>query len=185
MAYEQNLSRGLQSAVDNTPIEDGKLRFAVDTARLYLDLANERIEFTDFIPGLTRQEIVNLEAPLPKMYLSSDTHELLYYHAEEWISFSGDGGADGLGQLIHKTYLKGLKTSEDDKLIGILGDGSEVDTGITLVQSVTELVEKVNTLEECLLDLTEDHYALVEAVTEWGEFGEDIINRAREIREGE
>ena len=31
------LSKGRQSALDNTPIENEKLRFTVDTGRLFLD----------------------------------------------------------------------------------------------------------------------------------------------------
>ena len=69
MSYEQHLSRGTQSTIDATPIEDGKIRFSVDEARLFLDLGSERIEYTDFVKGLTQDEIFALESPLPKMYV--------------------------------------------------------------------------------------------------------------------
>lgn len=84
-----NLTRGLQQSIDNTAITDGKLRFAVDTARLFLDLESERIEITDIIKGLTYSEIVALTKPLPKVYLSSDTHQILSYdyNNERWIVY--------------------------------------------------------------------------------------------------
>lgn len=83
------MSRGYQSSIDNTPIENGKLRFAIDSARLFMDLENSRIEFTDFVRGLTYNEIVSLSRPLGKIYLSSDTHQILSYdfYNEKWIVY--------------------------------------------------------------------------------------------------
>lgn len=83
------MSRGYQSSIDNTPIENGKLRFAIDSARLFMDLENSRIEFTDFVRGLTYNEIVSLSKPLRKIYLSSDTHQILSYdfYNEKWIVY--------------------------------------------------------------------------------------------------
>lgn len=83
------MSRGYQSSIDNTPIENGKLRFAIDSARLFMDLENSRIEFTDFVRGLTYNEIVSLSKPLGKIYLSSDTHQILSYdfYNEKWIVY--------------------------------------------------------------------------------------------------
>lgn len=158
MAYDKKLTRGLQSTIDATYIEDGKIRFAVDTGRLFLDVKHERVEITDFIRGLTRDEIMNLENPLPKMYLSSDSHELLFYHAGAWSSFGG-GSADGLGQLIHTTYIKGIKFENNDMVL-IKGDDSEylIEDSIfpSIIQRLTDLEEKYN--------------ALLEATTKWGNF---------------
>lgn len=175
MAYDQNLSRGLQSAINETPIEDGKLRFAVDTARLFLDLKNERVEFSDFIRGLTRKEIMSLNEPLPKMYMTSDTHELLFYHAGEWISFGGNDGVDARGQVVHTTYLKGLKFVNND-LVGILGNdiSKPIEDSIfpELIAKVNELDQKYNELKDDYDSLRADHEALVEAVTKWGEINQ-------------
>lgn len=98
MAYEQHLTRGLQEAIESTPIEDGKLRFSVDQARLFLDLKDERIEFTDFVKGLTRDEILLLENPLPKIYLAADTLQFMIYHAGIWRTFGvkGEKGDPGI-----------------------------------------------------------------------------------------
>ena len=83
------MSRGYQSSIDNTPIENWKLRFAIDSAILFMDLENSRIEFTDFVRGLTYNEIVSLSKPLGKIYLSSDTHQILSYdfYNEKWIVY--------------------------------------------------------------------------------------------------
>ena len=83
------MSRGYQSTIDNTPIENGKLRFAIDSARLFMDLENSRIEFTDFVKGLSYDEIISLDNPLRKIYLSSDTHQILSYdfYNEKWIVY--------------------------------------------------------------------------------------------------
>jgi hypothetical protein len=176
MAYNKNLSRGLQSAINETPIEDGKLRFTVDTARIYLDLKNERIEFTDFVKGLTGEEIRNLQNPLPKMYLSSDTHELLFYHDEEWISFGG-GGVDDLGQVIHKTYIKEIKFENND-LVYVMGDNTERRIENDLFETI---LDRLDRLEQDYTALREDHEALVEAVTKWGEIEEIPESLARFI----
>lgn len=87
------LSRGLQKIIDSTEISNGKMRLAVDSARLFFDTANERIEITDFVKGLTYDEIMAIKSPLPKIYLSSDTYQLLLYDNKigGWISYSGGG----------------------------------------------------------------------------------------------
>ena len=61
------MSRGYQKDIDNTPIVDGKLRFGIDTGRLFIDSKYARIEITDFVKGLTYDEIVSLKNPLPKI----------------------------------------------------------------------------------------------------------------------
>jgi len=149
MAYEQNLSRGFQSDIDNTPIEDGKLRFAVDEARLFLDLKNERIEFTDFIKGLTQDEIFALENPLPKMYLSADTHQFMMYHAEEWVVF-GDNAYDSEGQKVSSTYIKNVYYNDDGYLVKVFGDGTEevISSSVAVAEKLQELDSKVQELDE-------------------------------------
>ena len=85
------LKRGLQQSVDNQPIVDGKIYFSTDQNRLFMDIVNERVEFSDFIRGLSYEEIINLNSPLPKMYLSTDTRQLLSYDFtnEQWVTYSG------------------------------------------------------------------------------------------------
>lgn len=84
------MSRGSQQTINKTPIENGKIRFAIDTGRLFFDTVYQRIEITDFIKGLKYSEILALEFPLPKVYLSSDTHHFLSYdfNTKKWIILS-------------------------------------------------------------------------------------------------
>ena len=150
MSYEQHLSRGLQDTIDKTPIQDGKLRVSVDQARMFLDLANERIEFTDFVKGLTADEIRALLNPLPKMYLSSDTHQFMMYHAGEWITY-GAGSLDSLGQVIVDTYVKDVKYNNEGKLVKVYGNGDE-----EVVASSTVVTQRIQYLEERVAELLHD-----------------------------
>lgn len=153
MAYEQHLSRGLQSAIDETPIEDGAIRFAVDEARLFLDLKNERIEFTDFIKGLTRDEVLALREPLPKMYLTADTYQFMMNLRGEWVVFGGND-CDKLGQRIDKTYIKDVKYNSDDLLVTVKGDGTE-----EVVASSQSILNRIIALEEKMakIEIVEDN----------------------------
>lgn len=84
--YSNILTKGLESVLQNTPIQAGKLRFTIDTRKLFLDNDNgERLEFTDFIKDLTEEQILDTLAPLPKFYFSSDTHKIYYYAYGEWV----------------------------------------------------------------------------------------------------
>lgn len=89
--FKKILTRGLQSALARTPIENGKIRFAFDTGRLFIDDNDVRIEITDFCRDYTEEGIKNIISPLPKIYLSSDTHKLMMYDASntEWVYLSG------------------------------------------------------------------------------------------------
>lgn len=113
------MTRGYQEKIDNTSVEDGKFRFAVDTDRLFIDVKNSRLEITDFIKGLTESEIKEIKNPLPKIYISSDTKHMFSYNykTEEWEVF-GDGpvgpqGPIGEGFSIYKTYTSIELMNED------------------------------------------------------------------------
>lgn len=107
------IKRGAQLSIDMQPITNGKIYYALDTGRLFMDTTTERIEFTDFVQGLTYSEITGLVNPLQKLYLSMDTHQLLAYDFvnEQWYPYSGGEtgpigptGATGEGLSIYKTY---------------------------------------------------------------------------------
>jgi hypothetical protein len=83
--FQKRLTRGIQSALDKTSIEDGKLRFTTDTGRLFLDNGSDRIEITDFIKGKTEEEILDIIAPLPKFYYANDTHAIFVHDGSEWV----------------------------------------------------------------------------------------------------
>ena len=104
------MTRGSQNKIDNTPNQDGKVRFAVDSARLFIDYGTDRIEITDFVKGLTYSSIMNLTNPLPKVYLASDTHQPYMYNFQThtWEVYGmgpvGPTGPVGEGFSIYKTY---------------------------------------------------------------------------------
>ena len=146
-----NLSRGLQSTIDETAVEDGKIRFAVDTGRMYIDTANDRIPITDVIYGLTYAEIIALEYPLPKVYLTSDSHQVMSYDytEEEWIIY---GGGYSPAIVIVDFYI-----NDDGNPVFIYGDGNEkvleINTSSIIVnieQRIDDLAEKVAEFEQAI-----------------------------------
>lgn len=84
------LTKGLQSDLATTEIVDGLLRFATDTGRLYLDLENTRVPISEIVEIYTEQQIKDTLAPLPKIYVSSDTHRSFVYSytALEWVDLA-------------------------------------------------------------------------------------------------
>ena len=121
--YKKILTKGYQSALSNTPVEDGKIRVATDTGQLFIDDNGTRTEVTDFVKGHTEEEILATIAPLPKIYLSSDTHKLFVFDGEDWLicgepnsgaveidhaSTADKATQDSSGQTINKTYIKNI-----------------------------------------------------------------------------
>lgn len=151
--YEKILYRGYQENIDKTAIENGKLRFAIDTRRLFMDTENQRIEFTDLIRGFSYSEIKDLEDPLPKIYLSSDTHQLLVYDPmkKDWNEYgNGDGcnfalkaKTDNRGQIIDETYVKNAYLNDDGDLILIYGNGKEQNIGHIISSVIEKAVSKI------------------------------------------
>ena len=119
--YKKILTKGYQSALSNTPVEDGKIRVTIDTGQLFIDHDETRTEVTDIVKGHTEEEILATIAPLPKIYLSSDTHKLLVFDGENWLicgeqnpesvnhaSSADKATQDGSGQTINTTYIKNI-----------------------------------------------------------------------------
>lgn len=88
--YNQILTRGTKANLPTTPIVDGKIRLTTDTEQLFVDFGVTRLEITDIVRGKTEDQIRSTENPLDKVYLSSDTHLLLYYDTTNstWINLS-------------------------------------------------------------------------------------------------
>lgn len=88
--YNQILTRGTKANLPTTPIVDGKIRLTTDTEQLFIDFGVTRLEITDIVRGKTEDQIRSTENPLDKVYLSSDTHLLLYYDTTNstWINLS-------------------------------------------------------------------------------------------------
>lgn len=95
-SYEKILTKGLQSSLATTEIEDGKLRFTYDTGKLFLDIVNpsedpsytgERIRISDIEFGYTEAQLLDiLFVPLGnKLYIASDTGRAMVYISGNWI----------------------------------------------------------------------------------------------------
>lgn len=146
-----NLTRGLQTTIDETAIENGKIRFAVDTGRLYIDSEHDRIPITDVIYGLTYAEIVALEHPLPKVYLTSDSHQVMSYdyNEEEWIIY---GGGYSPAMVVVDVYI-----NDNGNLVLIYGDGNEKEVPlntstiiVNMQNEITQLQEKMTEFESAI-----------------------------------
>lgn len=85
MAYDNILTKGNKSSLEQTSVGDGIIRFTQDTSELFVDSDGVRHHITDVIRGYTEKEIKSLLAPIPKIYLSSDTNKFLIYSSDKWI----------------------------------------------------------------------------------------------------
>lgn len=84
MSFLKMFSKGFRSSLETSPIDNGTFKVATDTKQLFVDLDGERIELSDIVTGLTESEILDIWAPLPKVYLSSDTNKLYHYTQSGW-----------------------------------------------------------------------------------------------------
>lgn len=123
--YNGILTKGIQSDLDKTPIEDGKLRFVTDTGRLYLDTKSDdesrRIRISDIVDDMTEEQILSLLAPLPKIYISTDTHRALVRSGLDWYDLAA-------------VLLTEAKVEDDDKVLWFSGKDDEqptYDTDVT------------------------------------------------------
>ena len=77
--YTHILTKGTQSALSSTAVENGKVRITTDTHELYIDTDSGRIQISDIVKDYSEEEIKAILAPLPNIYLSSDTHKLFIF----------------------------------------------------------------------------------------------------------
>ena len=85
MDYKKILTKGNRSSLEQTSVEEGTIRFTKDTSELFIDSDGTRHQITDVVKGYTEAEIKSLLAPIPKIYLSKDTHKFLIYLSGKWI----------------------------------------------------------------------------------------------------
>ena len=142
-----NLTRGSQSDVYNTTIQDGKIRFATDTGRLFIDVGTSRIEITDYIKGLTYAQIMALNNPLPKLYMATDTLQFYSYNfgTRSWEVWGrgpkGDKGDTGEGFSVYKTYASVSAMNSDaanvpvGKFVMIASNTQDVDNSKLYVKN--------------------------------------------------
>ena len=88
--YTNVFTRGLKAQLPSAV--DGKIRFATDSQQLFFDVGNSHIEITDFVKGYTAAQILQIQSPLDKIYLASDTFNLYYYDQSnsQWINVFGN-----------------------------------------------------------------------------------------------
>lgn len=150
-------SRGRQKTIDKSPIIDGKIRFAIDTRRLFFDTEQERIEITDLVTGMTYKEIIVLESPLPKLYLSSDSHQLMLYDfkEEEWIIYSGGIPAE--------KAITSFEFDKDNNIIITYGDGKTAKIInplnaeiMTINEKISQIIKSVSTLQSSVQTVDKD-----------------------------
>lgn len=88
--YPQFLTRGLSTNLNSTTIEDGKIRFTTDEGKLYIDYGTganaKRFAISDVVTGLTEAQIRALASPEDKLYLASDSKNILVYVNSAWDS---------------------------------------------------------------------------------------------------
>jgi hypothetical protein len=105
--YSPILTKGTEA--DLKSFVEGKLRFTVDTGRIFLDTgASSRIEYTDFVKGLTETQILALTTGiLPKVYMSSDTFKLFYYDttSSTWKSITSEGAVTSVNNKTGEVVL--------------------------------------------------------------------------------
>lgn len=92
--YTQILSKGLESSLANTPIENGKIRYCTDTGRTYLDQdengIKSRIRLSDIEDSFTEEQLAELLTPSStKIYIANDTNRMYRYSNGEWLDLSG------------------------------------------------------------------------------------------------
>lgn len=88
--YNHLLTKGLKANLPATTSTSDKVRLTTDSQQLFIEDGNRRIEITDFVKGLTKQQILALTTPLDKIYLASDTFSLYYYNSttHAWLNLS-------------------------------------------------------------------------------------------------
>ena len=108
--YSGIFSKGYLSALKNTPIDNDKIKIATDSHQMFIDTDNERFEITDFVKDHTEEEIRGILAPLPKLYLASDTGRILIHDGEEWIVIA-EKNADVVAKALEADHATNADTS--------------------------------------------------------------------------
>ena len=129
--YSPILTKGTEATLVN--FVEGKLRFTTDTGRIFLDTgSNSRIEYTDFVKGLTEAEIKDLDTGiLPKLYMSSDTFKLFYYDTEntEWKTITSDRS----GHIIEDADETALTQRDTLRFGGYLNAADNSEDEVSLI----------------------------------------------------
>lgn len=142
------LTRGLEASLANTPIEDGKLRYTVDTGRCYLDYKDDngnlkRIRITDVIFDYTEAQIHALSDYGQNLYIANDTATAFYNVDGVWKAV----GALTLVQSSEdKDYVLWFSGENDSKPLYNTGLKYNPSTNTISVGTVAATTVKVGTM---------------------------------------
>ena len=91
-SYQNMFYKGLEEAVLDSDIQNGKIKVATDTARIFVDFNGlGRIEFTDFVRSFSSSEIEGgtVESPITsKIYIANDTGHLYVYIGSTFVDIT-------------------------------------------------------------------------------------------------
>lgn len=91
-SYQNMFYKGLEEAVLDSDIQNGKIKVATDTARIFVDFNGlGRIEFTDFVRSFSSSEIEGgtVENPITsKIYIANDTGHLYVYIGSTFVDIT-------------------------------------------------------------------------------------------------
>ena len=98
--YTNVLTRGTKATLPSP--SDGKIRLATDSQQLFIDYGNSRIEITDYVKGYMTSQILAIQSPLDKVYMSSDNFDFYYYDkiAHTWKCVFGAHATYTTSQII-------------------------------------------------------------------------------------
>lgn len=173
--------RGSKDELLHTKYRNGTFNFCKDTRELYIDIDDARFQISSIVfDAGTEAEIRALARPENKIYIASDTNNLLYYRYSKlkWIvlnstSFAEQANCDSEGNKIDTYYLP-IDTFQSSilKLSNNISDlsskleniestlekeyykKSEVDEKITtLVDSNNAMADEINSLKQELTEV--------------------------------
>lgn len=75
---------GAEKNVAKTEKKNGNILITVDSGKLFIDIDGKRIEVSG-IEYKTQQEILAMEDPSRKIYISTDTYKIYYHNGLGWV----------------------------------------------------------------------------------------------------
>ena len=131
--YPQFLTRGTSANLANTSIEDGKIRFTTDNGRMYVDYVNgqtsKRFAISDIVTGNTEAQILALQNPEDKLYVSSDTNKLFFKEGNAWENIFAPTPS-----MSYSDYNNLPDTKLTDGVLRYITDasGAQIDNGVVI-----------------------------------------------------
>ena len=162
MPYDNYLTKGTRTAINNTAVDNGKLRVATDTAELFFDLENTRLQITDFVTNFTEAQITGGSVNNPniyKFYMASDSFRIYRYNTTSSrfveitnfkVSSATNADNDKNGDRIDTTYAKlaspALTGTPTAPTAAANTDNAQIAT-TEFVHDVVDAITKYDTIE--------------------------------------